>query len=420
MSSQFTVIQISPSCSEQGLGLHERGARLPEFFGLPAGIDLQTLLDLLATWVVVILGTGSVGAGIALHLARLGIGELRLVDRGSFKKLSLQTQPILPGAVGKPKASAVGRDCKLISPGTRVLAFDGDLEALPLAALADVQLAFIATDNLRAEVVAGDRFSKLGVPLVQASVHGGTLVAQVRFFSNAEASGPCPSCGFGPAEKALLQEESTFSCEGSTSLPQVRSAPTMSVSPLCSLAADLAVLQALKHLFGLGSPPADSVLEFCAHTGKTTISPLRRNPECPCEHVRFERWPLPGQLAACTPCQLVEACGLPGRGIGAGVSLAVDGLVFVESGACGCSASVPLERFAAPSAGPLGRCPKCGSDVSPAPFFTRPSLGGPLLAAQGDRPLGSLGVPASAAAAIVRLRDARAVLLASPQGKESA
>jgi molybdopterin/thiamine biosynthesis adenylyltransferase len=415
--SEFTEIQVPSSRDAHGLARHERGARLPSFLGLPAGLGLQALLDLLATWVVVIFGTGSVGACIARHLARLGIRELRLADRSRFKRASLNTQPILPDAVGQPKASSVGRDCKLISPDTRVLAFDGDLELLSLAALADVNMAFLASDNLRAEVASGDLFTKLGRPLVQASVHGASLVAQVRFFSNAEAASPCPACGFGPGEMARLGAEASFSCEGAASLPEIHAAPTMSVSPLCSLAADLAVLQALKHLFRLGPPPADTVLEFCAYTGKSSTSPMRPNPACPCEHVRFERRPLPGALAACTPSLLAEACGFQEREASAGVSLAVDGLVFVESGACKCSASVPVRCFAAQGAS-LGSCPKCGSGIFPAPFFTHPSLVGSLFSALRDHPLGSLGVPAAASAAVLRTRDSRTVLLSSGSRKE--
>jgi len=191
----------------------------------------------------------------------------------------------------------------------------------------------------------------------------------------------------------------------------------MSVSPLCSLAADLAVLQALKHLFHLGSPPADSVLEFCAYTGKTSISPLRRTPDCPCEHARFERRRLPAALAACTPSQLAAACGFHEQEESAGISLAVDGLVFVESGACKCSASVPVSCFAAPGAS-LGSCPKCTSGIFAAPFFTHPSLGGSLFSALQDHPLGSLGVPAAASAAVMRSRDSGTVLLSSGSGKE--
>jgi molybdopterin/thiamine biosynthesis adenylyltransferase len=410
----FTEIQAPPSSASRGLARAERGARLPSFCGLPDGVDLQDLLDLLDAWIVVIFGTGSVGANIAHHLARLGIRELRLCDRGAFKSVSLSTQPVFPHQVGRRKASSIGRDCKRISPGTRVLAFDGDLESLSLASLAGAHLAFLATDNLHAEVASGDRCSKLGIPLVQASVHGGTLVAQVRFFGNSAASSPCPACGFGPGEMARLGAEAIFSCEGaasSSSLPQIHSAPTMSVSPLCSLAADLAVLQALKSLFRLGSSPADSALEFCAYTGKTAISPLRGNPACPCEHVRFERRELPAALDASTPSQLVAACGFPPATGSAGFSLAIDGLVFVESGACKCSTSVPVRCFAPAGAGSAGLCPQCGSSISPAPFFTHPSLGGSLFAALRDRPLASLGVRADDSAAVVRSRDSGAVLL---------
>src|SRR5262245_5298459 len=69
-----------------------RGARLPRFLqGSPE--EHERLLQALG---VIVVGTGSVGRRVALHLARLQVGSLSLVDRGRFKPESLLTQPITP------------------------------------------------------------------------------------------------------------------------------------------------------------------------------------------------------------------------------------------------------------------------------------------------------------------------------------
>src|SRR5262249_3239740 len=137
-----------------------------------------------------------------------------IVDRGRFKPESLLTQPIAPDDLGNPKAESTGRLCKRISPQTAVAAWDGPVEELGTLAFADVDFVVLATDNLAAEVEVGQRCLGWRKPLVHASVHGETLVAQVRFFANANGEGPCPACAFGAAEWAHLNQETTFSCEG--------------------------------------------------------------------------------------------------------------------------------------------------------------------------------------------------------------
>ena len=94
-----------------------------------------------------------------------------------------------------------------------MFACDGPVQELPITAFADAHLVVLATDNLAAEVEVGQRCLWLGKPLIQASVHGETLVAQVRSFVNREG-GACPACGFSAVEWAHLNRETSFSCEG--------------------------------------------------------------------------------------------------------------------------------------------------------------------------------------------------------------
>ena len=56
--------------------------------------------------------------------------------------------------------------------------------------MAEADVVFLATDNLAVEVDASHQFRLLGIPIVQASVHGETLVAQVRFLENRARTTP--------------------------------------------------------------------------------------------------------------------------------------------------------------------------------------------------------------------------------------
>ncbi|MFV2067593.1 MAG: ThiF family adenylyltransferase, partial [Pirellulales bacterium] len=72
---------------------------------------------------VVVVGVGSVGRRIALHLARLGIEVLWLVDPDRYDdRVNLLVQEILATDLGHTKAGSTGKACKEISPATRVFA----------------------------------------------------------------------------------------------------------------------------------------------------------------------------------------------------------------------------------------------------------------------------------------------------------
>jgi molybdopterin/thiamine biosynthesis adenylyltransferase len=363
---------------------------------------------------VAVIGAGSVGARIALHCARLLVAGLWVADHSVFSRENLLTSPILSEAIGKPKASHIGALSKEISPATRVFVFDGSFQDLDMSALWEVDLVLLASDNLAAEAVVGRRCLQLGKPLVHASVQGETLVAQVRFFANDDADGPCPTCGFGAEEMAQLTREVAFSCAGpSASSPQPRAhtLPTRSVSSLCSLAADLAMTQLLRHALHLGKPLVNSMVELCGYTWKSVVSPLARNPDCPSDHVRWQHARAPRPLAACSPAELLAATGL---GHGTGLALSPSGAVpnvsfmadhfsFAASGACACGAAHPLQRFVEAGQALAESCSACGQVLHVEPFFSLKEVPAAALCKVWDRPLRELGLP-----------DIPSVLLRSP------
>jgi molybdopterin/thiamine biosynthesis adenylyltransferase len=356
-----------------------RGARLPAFLGLQR--DPGQVLDGLKA---VVVGCGSVGRPIAVHLARQQIDTVWIIDRGHYKAESLLTQPITPDDVGRPKASSTGRYCKQVSPRTRVFALDGPVQALDEAALAGADVWLLATDNLSAEVEVGQRCLRLGKPLIHAAVHGDTLTAQVRCFANAD--GPCPACTFGHGEWAFLNKETVFSCEGFFSGERkstTATMPTMSVSFLCSLAADLALTQLFRLVLGLGQPVRDTMIEHCGYTHRTAVAPLKRNPDCPCDHTRWHLAAGPRPLARCSLGELAAAAGLSD-----GVSFTVGELSFAELGICeACGDHRPAQRFI-PATREAGVCPVCGGRVVGHPFYCHRPV--PAARAVLDRPLGEL------------------------------
>jgi molybdopterin/thiamine biosynthesis adenylyltransferase len=365
-----------------------RVARFPELVGLTR--DLHRILDELE---LLVIGAGSVGKRFVLHAAQLQPRSLTIVDPACYKQENLLNQWITPDAIGRNKAEYVGQICTQISPNTRVRVFAGRAEELPLDALCSTGFVMLATDNLGVEVDVGQRALNNGVPLVQASVAGEFLVAQIRFCGNADDDSPCLACGFGPAEWGHVHQETVFSCQGgeydeARQQPANRAA-TRSTSSLCSTAADLAMTQMIRHLGGIGVPVVDTLLEWCGYTHATKITALKKNIHCPCEHRRWNRYQTQRALSTYTPLELANIALGHVRSED-GVSLTIDRLQFCEVGVCThCAARQPVEKFVARLLG-AGTCPVCGGAVDGLPFHTHRPVPLAVLGKSADRPLREL------------------------------
>ncbi len=368
-------------------------ARYPQLLGCAAAA-----LPLLRGLRVAVVGTGSVGGRIALLLARLGIGVLMLVDPKRYKAASLLTHEVGPRSVGRPKALEIGSRCKEISPATRVFAWVGSVEALDGDALADLDLVVMAPDRLSVEVVLAQRCRHLGQPLLQAAVHGETLTVQIRFCGNADPQGCCAACFLGPDEWRLVSQQARFSCEGAAgaAAPAAAGVPDLHVAPatnsfanLCSLAADLAVNQVLRHVLQLGEPVTDTLLEYCGYTNRTVVSGLARNSACPIDHITYRR------LDAHEPLERLSLRALAqtatGGAVGEETVFEVGGLDWVESGACRCAQPALVRRFRPRQGGRVVRCPKCAAPVVPLQFYTLRQVGAAVLGSALDSPLRALG-----------------------------
>jgi molybdopterin/thiamine biosynthesis adenylyltransferase len=400
---------MDPSWEREGAPLT---ARLPSFIG--AEEDAAERLEDLKVGVV---GCGSVGQGIGLHLARLHVKELMLVDYKRLKEESVLTHPsATPADVGRFKASFLGERCSAISPGTRVTAYDRDAADVELTAYADMNAIALASDNLLAEVEVAQRCMMLGIPLIQSSLHGETLVAQVRFVSNSSADGPCLVCGYSAGDYAALDRNTRYSCEdvGRDARARTTGPPTVSPSFLCAIAADVAMVQLLRFVLGLGVPVGSTVVEYCGFTNKCVVSPLARNPRCRADHVQYRTLGIPGNLADRTPRQLRELAGLGDGAAHDGVSFWLGKYMYGESGACRCSGSRPLGRFFIPGDGGEP-CPMCGEPVRPNPFGTHRRVPADLLADGAVRPLRELGAGA-AHWVVVRGPDGEGTLLRGEGG----
>lgn len=362
--------------------------RLPSFVGMEVSPH-----EVLGRLRVMVVGAGSVGHLVALHLARLQVGEIRIVDPSPRHKAEgLLTHAALPpSALGKPKALWCARQCKRLSQMTGVFALCSPVQSLPLAGLQGLDLVVLATDNVAAEVEAARRAMRHGVPLVQGAVYGEMLVATARFWTNADPAGPCPVCALSAQEWQSVSSQTYFRCSGNGAAADAEEivAPTMSTSSLCSMAADLVLMVALRHVLGLGKPLGDCAVEYCGYNHRTNVTPLTRNHQCPAEHARWETCAFDRPVGRLTPRALAQAA-LGCEELPEDLAFTVgEALVYVQDAPC-CGFPHPISRFAREGT-PVAACPRCGADLLPHPFHCHRPVPATILGPLMDRTFSDIG-----------------------------
>jgi molybdopterin/thiamine biosynthesis adenylyltransferase len=360
-----------------------------------------------------LLGIGAGGVGLAAiePLAHCEPDSFTIIDPSCFKVESLLTHAtILPEDIGRPKALVAAERAKAASPRTRVLAFVGPFEALPIGIAAHGSHWVLGTDNLQVELRVAQAALHLGRPVIQGSVWGPGLIAHVRSLAAShDGSGPSLCCGFNGAEWEQADAGTVFSCSGSsepTTAWAPSQTPTRSVAPLCATAGSLVALELTRRKLGIGDPSESRVVEFNGYTFATTATPLQRRAECPLDHQRLRLLPEDDALGQRTPRELLDRSGCsdadPRR-----VTFTIPGRRFAKLTACRCHAHEVLERFVS-IGGSAGRCPRCAMERAAHPLYSYDEVPAAVLGSQLDRSLASLGAPAPAS---VRVRGERGACL---------
>ena len=184
---------------------------------------------------VVVLGCGALGTVVAGHLARAGVGQLRIVDRDFVDSTNLQRQTLFDEADvadAMPKAVAAQRKLRLINSSIEIEALVEDFDpSNAQRLLANVDLIMDGSDNFEARYLLNDVAVKHGLPWVYSAVVSGYGVTMtVR-----PGQTPCLSCVF-PEQPAL---GATATCDTAGV-----------IGPIVGVVGSLAAAEALKLLVG--------------------------------------------------------------------------------------------------------------------------------------------------------------------------
>ncbi|MFC5648081.1 ThiF family adenylyltransferase [Paenibacillus solisilvae] len=183
---------------------------------------------------VLIVGCGALGASLAQHMVRAGVGEVHIADRDFVEPSNLQRQMLFDEAdalAALPKAAAAADKLRRINSEIRIEPYVIDVTEDAASRLAaGVDLVLDGTDNAKTRLLLSDVCYRYGIPFL----YGGVAGAQGMSAMLVPGETACLRCLIGSDE-----EESGETCD------------TLGViSPIVELIAAMQAAEALKWLSG--------------------------------------------------------------------------------------------------------------------------------------------------------------------------
>jgi molybdopterin/thiamine biosynthesis adenylyltransferase len=125
---------------------------------------------------ILIVGSGALGASLAQHMVRSGVGSMRLVDRDYVELSNLHRQILFDEEDARsalPKSVAAVSKLRRINSGVRMEAFVADVNRRNVESLLmGVDLVLDGTDNTETRLLLSDACYTHGIPLVYGGIAG--------------------------------------------------------------------------------------------------------------------------------------------------------------------------------------------------------------------------------------------------------
>jgi adenylyltransferase/sulfurtransferase len=143
---------------------------------------------------VTICGCGALGTVLANHMARAGVGHIRIVDRDFIETHNLQRQILFDEsdvAANLPKAEAAARKLRAVNSEIEIEAKVADVDhANILDLVADADLILDGTDNFETRYLINDVAVKQGIPWI----FGGVIGSEGQTMTILPGETPCIRC----------------------------------------------------------------------------------------------------------------------------------------------------------------------------------------------------------------------------------
>ncbi len=236
---------------------------------------------------VTLCGCGALGTVLANHLARAGVGKIRVIDRDFIETHNLQRQILFDEqdvADNLPKAEAAARKMRAINSTIEVEPVVTDLDHTNILDLVgDADLILDGTDNFETRYLINDAAVKLGKPWV----YGGVIGSEGQTMTIIPGKTPCLRCLIEDAPPPGM----TPTCETAGVL-----------GPAVAVIASFEAIEAIKLLSGKLEALNDHLIMVDVWDWsfrQLKVANLLGKVDCPCcKHRKFE-W-LEGELGSHT------------------------------------------------------------------------------------------------------------------------
>jgi adenylyltransferase/sulfurtransferase len=245
-----------PKLSNDEISRYSRHLILPE-----VGMEGQQKLKAAK---VLCVGTGGLGAPLALYLAAAGVGTLGLVDFDTVDASNLQRQIIhSTETVGMLKVDSAEKMLKALNPFMNVVKHNTMLtSANALEIFKDYDIIADGTDNFQTRYLVNDACVLLGKPNAYGSIF--RFEGQASVFATEE--GPCYRCLYPePPPPGLV--------------PSCAEGGVLGILP--GLVGIIQATEVIKLILGIGDSLAGRLLLVDALSMQFRTLKLRKNPDCP-------------------------------------------------------------------------------------------------------------------------------------------
>jgi adenylyltransferase/sulfurtransferase len=213
---------------------------------------------------VLLVGTGGLGAPMALYLSAAGVGTLGLVDFDVVDRSNLQRQVIHgTGDIGRKKIDSATASIAEINPNVRVIKHEVALSSEnALDILRDYDIVADGTDNFPTRYLVNDACVLLGKPNVYGSIF--RFEGQASVFATEDA--PCYRCLYPePPPPGLV--------------PSCAEGGVLGILP--GVIGLIQATEVVKLILGQGEPLKGRLLLYDALAMRFRELKLRKNPDCP-------------------------------------------------------------------------------------------------------------------------------------------
>ena len=214
---------------------------------------------------VLLIGTGGLGAPVAMYLAAAGVGTIGLVDFDVVDVSNLQRQ-VIHGTkdIGKKKIDSAEETMRDINPLVKIIKHEVALTSEnALAIMGDYDIIADGTDNFPTRFLINDACVILKKPNVYASIF--RFEGQATIF--AAEGGPCYRCLYPePPPPGLV--------------PSCAEGGVLGILP--GVVGLIQATEVVKLILGAGEPLIGRLLLYDALAMRFRELKLRKNPECVC------------------------------------------------------------------------------------------------------------------------------------------